>query len=178
MGKFTSVFNYKWNQNWVSQVVLVVKIHLPMQDILEMWVLFLGCEAPLEGGIETYTSVLAWSILWTEEPGGLQSRGSQRVGHEWNNLGCMHIESKLGCFLNLSVLLIYPMYCANCLTVHIVHTVYWTHGRQIANGKAGRRLQELQTYLFSTGWCSSRRSSHSIAWHTRLLSWLTQQLQQ
>ena len=82
MGKFTSVFNYKWNQNWVSQVVLVVKIHLPMQDILEMWVLFLGCEAPLEGGIETYTSVLAWSIPWTEEPGGLQSRGSQTVGHD------------------------------------------------------------------------------------------------
>ena len=39
----------------------------------------LGCEDPLEEGMETHSSILAWIILWTEEPGGLQSIGSQRV---------------------------------------------------------------------------------------------------
>ena len=41
----------------------------------------LGQEDPLEEGIATYSSVLAWKTPWTEEPGGLQSMGSQRVGH-------------------------------------------------------------------------------------------------
>ena len=47
----------------------------------ETWVLSLGWEDPLEEGMATHSSVLAWRIPWTEEPGGLQSAGSQRVGH-------------------------------------------------------------------------------------------------
>ena len=42
----------------------------------------LGWEDPLEKGMATHSSILAWRILWTEEPGGLQSMGSQRVGHD------------------------------------------------------------------------------------------------
>ena len=42
----------------------------------------LGQEDPLEEGMATYSSVLAWRIPWTEEPGGLQSMGSQRVRHD------------------------------------------------------------------------------------------------
>ena len=42
----------------------------------------LGWEDPLEEGMVTHSSVLAWRIPWTEEPGGLQSMGSQRVGHD------------------------------------------------------------------------------------------------
>ena len=42
----------------------------------------LGLEDPLEKGMVTHSSILAWRILWTEEPGGLQSMGSQRVGHD------------------------------------------------------------------------------------------------
>ena len=42
----------------------------------------LGWEDPLEKGKATYSSILAWKILWTEEPGGLQSMGSQRVEHD------------------------------------------------------------------------------------------------
>ena len=42
---------------------------------------FLGLEEPLEEGLATHSSILAWEILWTEEPGGLQSIGSQRVRH-------------------------------------------------------------------------------------------------
>ena len=44
---------------------------------------FLGREDPLEKGMVTYSSILAWRISWTEEPGGLQSMGLPRVGHDW-----------------------------------------------------------------------------------------------
>ena len=50
--------------------------------VQETWVRFLGWEDPLEKEVATHSSVLAWEILWTEEPGGLQPRGSQRVGHD------------------------------------------------------------------------------------------------
>ena len=43
----------------------------------------LGREDPLEKGIATHSSILAWRVPWTEEPGGLQSMGLQRVGHDW-----------------------------------------------------------------------------------------------
>ena len=43
---------------------------------------FLGQEDPLEKGMATHFSILAWRIPWTEEPSGLQSTGSQRVGHD------------------------------------------------------------------------------------------------
>ena len=46
------------------------------------WVLALGCEDPLEEGMATHSRILAWRISWTEEPGGLQSIGSQRVRHD------------------------------------------------------------------------------------------------
>ena len=48
----------------------------------ETWVQSLGQEDPLEKGMDTYSSVLSWRIPRTEEPGGLQSMGSQRVGHD------------------------------------------------------------------------------------------------
>ena len=47
----------------------------------ETWVQSLGQEDPLEEVMATHSSVLAWRIPWTEEPGWLQSMGSQRVGH-------------------------------------------------------------------------------------------------
>ena len=46
------------------------------------WVGSLGWDDPLEKGMATHSSILAWEIPWTEEPGGLQSMGSQRVGHD------------------------------------------------------------------------------------------------
>ena len=47
----------------------------------EMQVQSLGWEDPLDKEMATHSSILAWKILWTEEPGGLQSMGLQRVGH-------------------------------------------------------------------------------------------------
>ena len=48
----------------------------------EMQVPSLGQEDPLEKGMATPSSILAWEIPWTEEPGGLQSMGSQSIGHD------------------------------------------------------------------------------------------------
>ena len=50
--------------------------------VWETWVQSLGWEDPLEKETATHSSTLAWRIPWTEEPGGLQSMGSQRVGHK------------------------------------------------------------------------------------------------
>ena len=52
-----------------------------MQETQEMQVLFLGREESSEKEMATHSSILAWKIPWTEEPGGLQSMGSQRVRH-------------------------------------------------------------------------------------------------
>ena len=59
----------------------------------EPWVWSLGWDDPLEKGMATHSSILVWRIPCTEEPGGLQSMGSQRVGHDWATftfqwLGC------------------------------------------------------------------------------------------
>jgi len=62
-----------------SQVPQRLK-HLPA--MWETWVRSLGQEDPLEKEMATCSSILAWRIPWMEEPGGLQSTGSQRVGHD------------------------------------------------------------------------------------------------
>ena len=51
-----------------------------------MWVRSLSREDSLEKGIATHSSILAWRIPWRAEPGGLQSKGSQRAGHDWSDL--------------------------------------------------------------------------------------------
>ena len=48
----------------------------------ETWIQCLGWEDPLEKEMATHSSILAWRIPWTEEPGRLQSTGLQRVGHD------------------------------------------------------------------------------------------------
>ena len=50
--------------------------------VQETWVQSLGREDPLEKEMTTHSSTLAWKIPWMEEPGRLQSMGSQRVGHD------------------------------------------------------------------------------------------------
>ena len=55
---------------------------LPMQETQETWVWSLGEEDPLEEEMATPSSILAWKILRPEEPGGLQFKGPQRIGHD------------------------------------------------------------------------------------------------
>ena len=64
---------------WTSLVAQTLKNLSTMQ---ETQVQFLGREDPLGKGMATHSSILAWKSPWTEEPGGLQSVGSQRVGHD------------------------------------------------------------------------------------------------
>ena len=58
--------------------------------VQETQVGFLGQEDPLEIGLATHSNILAWRIPWTEEPGRLQSMGSQRVGYNQSDLACTH----------------------------------------------------------------------------------------
>ena len=53
-----------------------------IQEPQEMWVQFLGQEDPLEEVIAPHSNILAWRTPWTEESGGLQSMGRQKVGHD------------------------------------------------------------------------------------------------
>ena len=77
----------------------------------ETWVRSLGRDDPLEKEMANHSSILAWKIPWTEEPGGLQSTGLQRFGHHWATnttqlqLGLLHpaekprvrLKSSVGC---------------------------------------------------------------------------------
>ena len=60
----------------------MVKTCLPRQEMQATWVQLLSQEDPLEEGMATHASILARRIPWTEEPGRLQSMGSQRVTHD------------------------------------------------------------------------------------------------
>ena len=67
-----------FNGRLVSLVAQRVR-NLPAMQ--ETWVRSLGQEDPLEKGMATHSSIFAWKIQWTEEPGELQSTGPLRVGH-------------------------------------------------------------------------------------------------
>ena len=63
-----------------------------LPTLQETQVRILDQEDPLEEGMATRSSLLAWRIPWTEEPGGLQSIGLQRIRHDWSNWAHMHKE--------------------------------------------------------------------------------------
>ena len=70
---------YPLQFSWDSLVAQMVK---NPPAIWETWVRFLGWKDPVKEGMATHSRILAWEIPWTEEPGGLQSMGSLRVGHD------------------------------------------------------------------------------------------------
>ena len=65
---------------------LVAQTVKNLPSVQKTWLWSLGWEDLLENGMATHSSILAWRIIWTEEPGLLQSVGSQRVRHHWGNL--------------------------------------------------------------------------------------------
>ena len=71
---------------WISvdivYLFLVAQMVKNPPAIQEIWVQSLGREDPLEREMATHSSILAWELPWTEESGGLQSMGSQRIGHD------------------------------------------------------------------------------------------------
>ena len=72
-----------WRASLMAQMVKKLSA---MQETEETWVWSLGWEDPLEKGMATHSRILVWRIPWTEEPGGLQSIGLQRVRHHWSHL--------------------------------------------------------------------------------------------
>ena len=67
---------------WYSLTSLVAQMVKNLPAVWKSWFQSLGWEDPLEEGMATHSSILAYRILWTEEPGGPQSMGSRRVGHD------------------------------------------------------------------------------------------------
>ena len=80
LGRFPGEkISYSLQYSWASLVAQLVKNRAA---VWETWVRSLGQADPLEKEVATHSSILAWRIPWTEKPGGLQSTGSQRVGHD------------------------------------------------------------------------------------------------
>ena len=94
MPEKASVISMQLNDQVSSPVAQTVK-NLPAMQ--ETWVQSLGQEDLLQEEMATHSSVLAWKILWTEEPGRLQSIGLQPVGHSWvTNTKYLHTVTFLG----------------------------------------------------------------------------------
>ena len=68
--------------NMLSRLVMDLSYNAGDPEMQETWVLSLGRKDPLEKGMAIHSSILAWRMSWTEEPGRPQSTGSQRVRHD------------------------------------------------------------------------------------------------
>ena len=69
------------SNQYVIHLKIIAQLVKNLPTMQETWVQSLGQEDPLEEGMATHSSILAWRIPWTEEPGRLQSIGLQTVGH-------------------------------------------------------------------------------------------------
>ena len=93
----------KFKFNWgvfiqrASLVAQTVK-NLPAMQVTQVWSLG-GGEDPPEKEMATHSSILAWRIWWTEEPGVLQSMGLQRVGHNWTTNTHIYTKKKSFVFI-------------------------------------------------------------------------------
>jgi len=72
----------KWTGLYNVRASLVAQMVKNLPAMREIWIQSLGWEDPLKKEMATHSSILSWRILWTEEPGGLQSTGSKRVRHD------------------------------------------------------------------------------------------------
>ena len=88
----------------------------------ETWVQSLGWDEPLEKEMATHSSILAWKIPWTEDPGRLQSTGSQRVGHDCHSQSCWGFSFALGVKPCFSLYSAYQTMVFLTLDVGYLHT--------------------------------------------------------
>ena len=133
----------------------------------ETWVQSLGQEDALEKGTATYSSVLDWKTLWTEEPGGLQSNSSQRVGHCWmTNTHTYSLPAILNWFTQICVKILFGIVCVLgkwwvsviCSVVSDYlqpHRLYPT--RQLCLWNHPARILEWVAILFSRGSSQPRK---------------------
>ena len=129
-----------------------------------MWVQSLGGEDPLEEGMITHISILAWRIPWTEEPGGLQSIGLQRVGHFWNDLACMHAVTD-------KHLHVFRKFCINInVFLHIEHLEVYLWVVTAATTCCCLVAKLCPTFCDPMDYSSPSLSLHGI-FQTRILEW-------
>ena len=101
--------------------------NLPAMQKTRVW--SLGWENPLEKEMATHSSILAWKILWTEEPARLQSMGSQRVEHSWVTKHIAHILLLstlywgIQNFLNTSISLLCVLYLSWAVCPKHLHKI-------------------------------------------------------
>ena len=150
----------------------------------EMQDWFLGWEDPLKEKMATRSSILAWRIPWTEEPGGLQSVGSQRVGHDY---ACTHTsfsEPFLLCLLfsllqgethtlplahthTLAVLLVVSVSLSTVLpnrhTLCPSHTLSHTTSAVCFAGVLVQEWRRTSVLLVPVKWCVEPRETH-LSW--------------
>ena len=88
---------------------------------VETWVQALGQEDPLEKEMATPSSILAREIPWTEEPGGLQSMGSQRVGHDLATKTTTTKDSTVWGNFSMDVTSVHP---SVCLSISLIYLIY------------------------------------------------------
>ena len=98
---FAPTLNLKFIQCYISPLVAQKVKNLPAMQETQVW--SLGWEDPLEEGMATYSSILAWRILWTEGPGWLQFVGLQRVGHDWATNTFTYLSTMWWGFLKLTL---------------------------------------------------------------------------
>ena len=82
---------------------LVAQMVKNLPAIQETWIQSLGQEDALQKGMATHSHILTWRIPWTEEPGGLQSMGLQRVGHDWTQTTRKPSLAFLSCLVSQSL---------------------------------------------------------------------------
>ena len=104
--------------NIIAGVAWTVK-NLPAMQETRVW--SLGREDPLEKGMAAHSSILAWRIPWTEEPGRLQPTGSQRVGHDWVTLFTLYnIISLVICFIySIDSIYVFVLFLTKLLRLHL-----------------------------------------------------------
>ena len=93
----TNVLNeILWNSFLnVDKCIMVAQMVKKIPIMQETWVWFLGQEDPLEKGMATHSSILAWRIPWIEEPGGLYSPWDRRVGCNWATFTHTHTHTHI-----------------------------------------------------------------------------------
>ena len=79
------------------ETYLVAQTVKRLPTMRETWVWSLGWEDLLEKEMAPHSSIRAWKIPWTEEPGRLQSMGSRRVGHDWATFTLLYARAARGC---------------------------------------------------------------------------------
>ena len=114
----------------------------------------LGEEGPLEGDMATHPSILTWKIPWTEEPGGLQSKGSQRVGHDWATKHIIIIRPQNWAIDICKALFFVPLGRPSQEDMHVTllpgHSVKAYQSQRVTRG--GRELRWKESTLI-TLWC-------------------------